>query len=102
MRGAPKSFYDSKAWRECRAAYLSRHPLCEECLAKGEYTPAEHVHHIIWLDGSNYTNAEISLNFANLKAVCIPCHNKEEREQKPRRFKVDPDGRVQMIDIPPV
>ena len=99
MRSVPESFYKSAAWRACREAYLRRHPLCEDCLMRGTYTPAAHVHHIIWLNADNYTNPEISLNHANLRAVCIECHNKEHSKAKPRRYRVDEAGRVAPLVI---
>lgn len=30
-----KAFYNSKAWQDCRRAYLSEHPYCERCKAAG-------------------------------------------------------------------
>ena len=39
-------YYGSKLWHSLRNSYIREHPLCEECLAKGIVTPAEHVHHI--------------------------------------------------------
>jgi len=94
MRNVPKSFYNSAAWKRCRELYLQQHPLCEDCLQRGEYRPAEHVHHIIWLDESNYTDPEISLNWRNLRAVCIDCHNREHSREQPRRWRVDEAGRI--------
>ena len=61
---------------------------------RGIYTPAVHVHHVIWLTPDNYENPEISLNFANLRAVCIDCHNREHACEKPRRYRVDEAGRI--------
>ena len=41
------AFYKSKAWKTCRAAYMSKvGGLCEDCLAAGRFTPAEIVHHV--------------------------------------------------------
>lgn len=94
MRSIPKSFYDSAAWQACRTTYLQQHPFCEDCLAAGRYTRAEHVHHIIWLNEGNYQNPEISLNWKNLRAVCIDCHNREHARRRQRRYRVDESGRV--------
>ena len=37
-------------WRKIRTAYITAHPLCEDCLAAGRYTPAQEVHHVIPLE----------------------------------------------------
>lgn len=94
MRSIPKSFYDSPAWKACRATYLQQHPLCEDCLMRGIYKPAAHVHHLVWLDEGNYLDASVSLNHDNLRAVCVDCHNREHAAKAPRRWKVDAAGNV--------
>lgn len=95
MRSIPTSFYKSRAWLACRSTYLQLHPLCEECLKRGIYTPAAHVHHITWLTEDNYTDASVSLNHANLEAVCIDCHNRiHARGEVRRRYTVDEAGRI--------
>ena len=71
-----RKFYSSKAWQECRNEYMKRaHYLCENCLRKGIYKPAEIVHHIIEIDPVTIERPEIALNFDNLEAVCRECHN---------------------------
>lgn len=71
-------FYKTQRWVKCRGAYLNRvGGLCERCLAKGEYNPAEIVHHKIHLNRSNYKDEAIAYNFENLEALCFDCHNKE-------------------------
>lgn len=68
-----EAFYNSKKWRRVSAAYLSsKHYLCERC---GK--PAQICHHKKWLNESNVNNPEIALNFENLEALCIDCHNAE-------------------------
>lgn len=58
---------------------MSEHPLCERCLKKGIATAAEHVHHIIELNESNYKDPLISLNPENLEALCFECHREEHK-----------------------
>lgn len=88
------TFYNSIAWKRCREAYReSVGNLCEDCLARGIYTPAEIVHHIIPLTQDNINDPAVSLNFANLRAVCRECHAKEHGA-RPRRYKVDALGKV--------
>jgi 5-methylcytosine-specific restriction endonuclease McrA len=71
-----RKFYSSKAWQECRNEYMKRaHYLCENCLRKGIYKPAEIVHHIIEIDPITIERPEIALNFDNLEAVCRACHD---------------------------
>ena len=75
-RSIDSSFYNSPEWRRCKEAYLkSVNHLCEVCLAKGIYTPAQIVHHKIFLNSDNFGDPEIMFGFDNLLAVCIPCHN---------------------------
>lgn len=38
--------YHTARWTRLSRAYRNAHPLCEECLRKGIYTPAEVVDHI--------------------------------------------------------
>ena len=76
-RPEQKRFYSSTKWRKLRKAYLAEHPLCERCLAVGRAQVAEHVHHKIELDESNYKNPMIALNAENLESLCFDCHQKE-------------------------
>jgi len=93
-RSVPKAFYNGPAWQACRSGYLQLHPFCEDCLMRGIYTPAEHVHHMIWLTADNYTDARISLNFDNLRAVCVECHNRRHATPRQQRYTVDERGIV--------
>ena len=96
MKDFAAAFYKSKAWQQCRAAYLEQTGgLCEDCLAKGIYKPAEIVHHIVEIDPVTITNPEITLNFSNLRAVCRECHA-AEHGARIRRYKVDELGRVKL------
>ena len=105
-----RKFYSSKAWQECRNEYMKRaHYLCENCLRKGIYKPAEIVHHIIEIDPITIERPEIALNFDNLEAVCRECHNelhdnrgrwsminqkrREQRDQS-NRYVVGPNGEI--------
>ena len=73
-----KSFYKSKEWRECRAAYISLvDGLCERCLDDGKVIPGKIVHHQEELTPDNINDPEITLNFDNLEYLCLNCHNEE-------------------------
>lgn len=76
-----KPFYNSKAWQQCRAAYIkSVHGLCETCLEHNKITPGKILHHTVWLTPENINDPNVSLNHALLKYECQECHNKENPE----------------------
>lgn len=100
MRNVPKSFYQSKQWQTTRTLYLKTvNGLCEDCLAKGIYTPAEHIHHLKHLNSNNINDPRIAYGFDNLRAVCIECHNKRHAQPKQERYTFDEHGNV--VYIPP-
>lgn len=95
MKSISPKFYKSPQWKACREGYLQQHPFCEECLKVGEYTAATHVHHKIWLNEQNVRDPAISLNWNNLEAVCIDCHNRIHfAGERKRRYSVGADGKV--------
>ena len=100
---AIESFYTSWLWRKCRKAFAeSKGNLCERCLRRGIIEPGSkerplEVHHKVQLTASNVKDPRISLNWENLELLCKACHE-EERERKPKRWKIRPDGTV---DVPP-
>lgn len=98
MKPYAAAFYSSTAWKRCREAYRERvGGLCEECLRRGIYTPAEIIHHIVEITPENVNDPAVTLNFDNLRAVCRECHAKEHGA-RPRRYKVDAIGRVTIKD----
>lgn len=69
-----KGFYNSKAWKECRAAYIkSVFGLCERCGKLGYI-----VHHKEKLTPQNINDPGVTLNWGKLEYVCLDCHNKDE------------------------
>ena len=87
MRSIDRKFYESKTWRDCQKAYMTKvNHLCERCLARGRYEPAVVVHHRVHLTEENYGNAELTYGFDNLEALCLAHHNEEhfgkKREQR--------------------
>ncbi|MDT3768202.1 HNH endonuclease [Gleimia hominis] len=62
--------YDSR-WRKIRAAYVAQHPLCEDCLKQGRYTPVQEVHHVLPLEHGG------THDFGNLRSLCKPCHSRQ-------------------------
>ena len=94
MKDYAAAFYSSKAWKQCRASYMKKvGGLCEDCLAKGIFTPAEIVHHCVEIDQSNINNPSVTLSFDNLRALCRPCHA-AAHGARVRRYKLDELGRV--------
>ena len=76
--------------------------LCEECLKHGIVKAADIVHHKITLDDDKARDPEIALNFDNLQAVCIDCHNRlHGSKAQPKRYKII-DGELVIVgDAPP-
>lgn len=91
-------FYKSKAWHSCRDSYMSYiGGLCERCLSKGLYTPAYIVHHKIYINEDNIQEPSITLNWDNLEALCLECHNDEHmKSEAKRRYNVNSDGTITM------
>ena len=72
MKEFSRKFYNSKAWQDCRDAYIvSVYALCERCQCPGYI-----VHHKITLTPANINDVSITLNHAHLEYLCIDCHNK--------------------------
>jgi len=71
-----KPFYNSKAWKECRKAYInSVNGLCEICMEKGKIVPGNILHHKEYITPDNITDAYLTLGWDNLMYVCTECHN---------------------------
>lgn len=67
------AFYNSKAWKRVSLAYMtSQQFICERC---GK--PAQICHHKRYLNAHNVHDPLIALNFDNLEALCLSCHNRE-------------------------
>lgn len=97
-----KRFYNSKAWKECRASFISKRVsvdggMCMTCHKE----LGRIVHHKIWLTPENINNPMITLNHDNLKYDCQTCHNqeKEGREVEQPRYFFGDGGEI--ILIPP-
>ena len=73
---------NSRRWRRLRAAYLSAHPVCEDCEEKGYTTIATEVHHIRPIEeraGRPDDMQELAFSPCNLRALCRPCHIEAHR-----------------------
>lgn len=94
-RDFAKAFYKTKAWRDCRDAYIhSVGGLCEDCLSKGIYKTGDIVHHVVILSPDNINDPSITLSWNNLKYVCRQCHADEHKRNDNRRYSIDDNGNV--------
>lgn len=76
MKPWAERFYKSKAWRDCRNAFIIyKHGLCERCGRPGKI-----VHHRDYLTPENIHDPNVSLSWDNLELVCQDCHNEEHHE----------------------
>ena len=101
-----KGFYNSKQWKQCRAAYIKYRQsvdggMCETCHQKPGYI----VHHKTELSPDNINNPDITLSFSNLKYDVHVCHNKENpkednSETVRNRYTFTADGDVIPV-LPP-
>ncbi len=99
MKPWAEKFYKSKAWIECRLAFLqSKFFICERC--GGAATIA---HHKIYLTPENINDPNITLNWDNLEALCQDCHNKEHGGASTAEgLTFDENGNLIQICPPPV
>lgn len=74
-------FYDTAAWRNFRKYYVTVHPLCEPCEARGEYVPVAVVDHIKPFKEF----PELALDEDNVRSLCRTCDNQLRRDQTGRR-----------------
>jgi 5-methylcytosine-specific restriction endonuclease McrA len=94
MKKYAETFYKSKAWQQCRDAYMrSVGGLCERCFAKGIVKAGEIVHHKKPITPANITDPNITLSFNNLQLVCRECHA-EAHGARQTRYMIDEYGRV--------
>ena len=96
-----KPFYNSGAWRRCRAAFIAERVaidggLCQRCGQELGYI----VHHKIWLTPENIDNPDITLNHKNLEYVGLVCHNKIEEGEEAPRYRFTPEGQVEAYSPP--
>lgn len=91
MQKWAETFYNSKEWKRCRAAYKkSVHGLCEKCGEAGEI-----VHHKITLTPENINDPDITLNFLHLRLECRSCHGFSHGNSPTRAgFRFDSDGNL--------
>jgi 5-methylcytosine-specific restriction protein A len=72
-----KRFYNSARWLKLRAAFLRANPLCLDCEARGDLTPATTPHHV----EERLANPDRALDWDNLRPLCSSCHSKRHRRR---------------------
>ena len=75
-------YYNSKAWKTLREAYIMNHPLCEICITKGISRQAEDVHHVIpfFTGQSEDEKWSLLLDPSNLQSLCSHCHHEVHKK----------------------
>ena len=76
MQQWAEHFYNSKAWKRCRAGFIAQRlnidgGRCEVCNRAQGYI----VHHRIHLTPTNINDPSIALDWSNLQYVCKDCHD---------------------------
>ena len=74
-----KPFYNSKAWKACRKAYIQKRTLidggmCEICHKEPIYI----VHHKVNLTPVNINDPDVALNHCLMEGNCKACHDRQE------------------------
>lgn len=70
-RGSAASRGYGHKWRQARAGFLRKHPLCAMCRRRGLITPATLVDHIVPHRG----DMELFWDVGNWQSLCRPCHD---------------------------
>lgn len=73
-----KQFYNSKAWKNCRASFISERinidgAVCQSCKSYLGYI----VDHKQELTPENINDPDVALSHSNLQYLCLECHNKK-------------------------
>lgn len=80
-----RAFYKSAAWQRTREAFLRAHPLCCACEVMGLTVAARAVDHITPIKSGGER-----LDWRNLQALCIPCHNRKTTGEWQSRRRMPP------------
>ncbi len=101
MQDFAEKFYKSKAWLDCRQAYIKglKDKTCPRC----KENPGKIVHHKITLTPENINDPMITLNPEHFEYICQTCHTQEHLKNKSTRsdVKFDEEGNLIKIESPP-
>lgn len=92
MKDYARGFYSSRTWRTTQAAYMaSQHYVCERCGGL-----ARVVHHILYITPQNIHDPAVTLDWSNLEALCMDCHNAEHMSGADiaEGLRFDEDGNI--------
>lgn len=66
----------TERWLRLRKAVLTAHPMCQDCLERGELSAATEVHHVRPVEEALGYAGKMRLMYdpANLRALCHACH----------------------------
>ena len=85
------TIYDSREWKELRAAKLrSTNGLCEECLKQGIVTSARCVHHVVPIETARTKDEmkRLAFDVNNLRALCFACHARIHKDMGSNTAKI--------------
>lgn len=95
-----KPFYNSKAWKDCRASFIADRiaidgGMCQECGEELGYI----VDHVEELTPENITNPDIALNHENFRYLGLKCHNKKTfgKNKEEPRYYFDSEGQIHEV-----
>lgn len=91
-------FYNSPAWIRCRDGFMaSKYYVCERCGSL-----AVICHHRVHLTPETIGDPNVTLNWDNLQALCLDCHNREHGNGDVCAEGLRFDSRGNLVkDIPP-
>jgi 5-methylcytosine-specific restriction endonuclease McrA len=76
-----RTIRSGRRWRELRAAFIARNPLCADPLSwhamLGQRVPAEDVHHVVPLREAPH----MAYCWSNLLSLCRVCHEAVDRQR---------------------
>ena len=77
-----KHIYHTGAWTRLRLQALNRDRwLCQYCLARGRFTYASEVHHLVPVEA----DPTLALTLSNLVSLCRTCHEATKSRGKGER-----------------
>lgn len=92
-----KGFYNSAQWIKCRNSFMkSKNYICERCGGV-----AKIVHHKKHITPMNINDFNITLNWDNLQALCLECHNIIHGNSQAMATGVSFDENGELIYTPP-
>ena len=84
--------YNSREWKELRAAKLRANPLCEECMKQGIVTSARCVHHVVPIETARTKDEmkrlAIDCGLQGLQSLCYACHASIHKEMGSNTAKI--------------